>query len=96
VILSWLTNRFLGKYQYLDGILNDYLERCWDIMHSFDEFDIRHISRAENSRANDLAQEASGYWVTRGEFHNSENPVIRGALSSQVANHLSGVVEPPH
>jgi hypothetical protein len=28
---------------------------------SFEEFDVRHISRAKNSRANDLAQEASGY-----------------------------------
>jgi ribonuclease HI len=27
-----------GKYHCLDGMLNDYLERCWDIMHSFDNF----------------------------------------------------------
>jgi hypothetical protein len=41
--------------------LNDYLERCWDIVRSFDEFNIRHIFCFENSRANGLAQEALGY-----------------------------------
>jgi hypothetical protein len=48
----------------------------------FDEFDIQHISRVKNSKANDLKQKASGYRVTRGKFHIYENPVIRGALSS--------------
>jgi ribonuclease HI len=54
-----VVQQILGKYQCLDGILNDYLERCWAIACSFDEFHIRH-----KSRANDLAQEASGYRVT--------------------------------
>ena len=36
------------------------------IVRSFDEFDIQHLPRDENSRANDLVQEASGYRVTRG------------------------------
>jgi hypothetical protein len=89
-----VVQQILGRYQFLDGILNDYLERCWDIMRSFNEFDIRHICRVENSRANDLAQEASCYWVTRGKFHISENPVIRGVLSSQVADRLIGAVRP--
>jgi hypothetical protein len=52
----------------------------------FDEFDIRHISRAENSRANSLAQEASGYRITRGKFHISKNPIIRDMLSSQAVD----------
>jgi hypothetical protein len=38
-----------------DVTLNGYLEKCWDIIHSFDEFNIRHISRVENCRANNLA-----------------------------------------
>jgi hypothetical protein len=50
-------------FHFLDGILNDYLERCWDIIRSFNECDIQHISIVENSRANDLAQGASGYRV---------------------------------
>jgi hypothetical protein len=43
------------------------------IIHSFDEFSIQHISRVENHRANDLAQDASGYRIKRGRFHNTEN-----------------------
>jgi hypothetical protein len=53
------------------------LKRCWDIICSFDEFDIQHISRAKNFRANDLAHEASGYQITRGKFHVSENSIAR-------------------
>jgi ribonuclease HI len=89
-----VVQQILGEYQCLDSILNDYLEKCWDIVCSFDEFDIWHISRADNSRANDLAQGASGYQVARGKFHISENPISRGALSSQVADCLSGAAGP--
>jgi hypothetical protein len=42
----------LEEYQCLDGTLNSYLEKCWGIIHSFDEFSIRHIFRIENHRAN--------------------------------------------
>jgi hypothetical protein len=48
--------------------------------------DIRYIFRAENSRANDLAQEASGYRIMRWKFHVYENPIVR-ALNSQVTDH---------
>jgi ribonuclease HI len=44
-----VVQQILGKYQCLYDMLNDDLERYWDIVHSFDEFDIRHISRVENS-----------------------------------------------
>jgi hypothetical protein len=50
-------------------------------MRSFDKFDIRNISRAENSGANSLAQEATCYRITRGKFHISENMIIRDALT---------------
>jgi hypothetical protein len=42
-----VVQQILEEYQCLDGVLNDYLKRCWDIIQSFDEFDIRYISRAE-------------------------------------------------
>ena len=58
-----VVQKILEEYQCLDGTLNSYLEKCWDIIHSFDEFNIRHISRAENCRANNLAQDASGYRI---------------------------------
>jgi hypothetical protein len=88
--------QILGEYQCLDGTLNDYLERCWDIIHSFDEFDIQYISRIENSRANDLAHEASGYQITQGKFHIPEKPIIRvvSASKSQVLDCLSTVTRP--
>jgi hypothetical protein len=63
----------LKEYQCFDGTLNSYLEKCWGIIHSFDEFSIRHISKVENHRANNLAQDASGYRIKRGRFHNTEN-----------------------
>jgi ribonuclease HI len=50
-----VVQQILEEYQYLDGTLKSYLEKCWDIIRSFDEFHIRHISRAENCRANNLA-----------------------------------------
>jgi ribonuclease HI len=55
-----VVQQVLEKYQCLDGTLNSYLEKCCSIIHSFDEFSIRHISRFENYRANNLAQDASG------------------------------------
>jgi hypothetical protein len=44
--------------------------KCWDIIHSFDEFNIRLISRVENCKANNLAQDASGYQIKQGRFQN--------------------------
>jgi hypothetical protein len=72
-----VVQQVLGEYQCLDGTLNVYLEKCWDIIDSFDEFNIRHISRVENCRANNLAQDALGYWIKQGRFHNTENLITR-------------------
>jgi ribonuclease HI len=63
-----VVQQVLGEYQCFDGTLNGYLEKCWDIIHFFDEFSIRHISRVENHRANDLAQDASGYQIKAREI----------------------------
>jgi hypothetical protein len=41
-----------GKALMFRCYFEDYLERCWNIICSFDEFNIRHIS--EKFRANDL------------------------------------------
>jgi hypothetical protein len=68
-----VAQQVLEEYQCFDGTLNSYIEKCWSIIHSFDEFSIRHISRVENHRANKLAQDASGYRIKRGRFHNTEN-----------------------
>jgi hypothetical protein len=57
-----------GKYKCLDGSLNAYLDKCLDIIARFDEFSIHHICRRENSKANDLAHQASGYNVSNKNF----------------------------
>jgi ribonuclease HI len=68
-----VVQQVLEEYQCFDGTLNNYLEKCWGIVHSFDEFSIRHISRVENHKAYNLAQDASGYRIKLGKFHNIEN-----------------------
>jgi ribonuclease HI len=57
-----------GDGQCLDGVLNSYWDKCLDIIKLFDTFSIQHIPREENSRANQLAQQASGYVVSQGVF----------------------------
>jgi hypothetical protein len=49
-------------------VRNSYWDKCLDIIKLFDTFSIKHIPRGENSRANRLAQQASGYVVSQGVF----------------------------
>jgi hypothetical protein len=81
-----VVQQVLEEYQCFDGTLNSYLEKCWGIIHSFDEFNIRHISRVENHRANNLAQDASGYRIKRGKFHNTKNLITGTGPVPQVAD----------
>src|SRR6185437_11881966 len=55
--------------QCYNGSLNAYLDKCLEIISSFDEFVIRHLPREENGQANALAQQASGYNVRKGKFN---------------------------
>jgi hypothetical protein len=57
-----------GDSQCLDGVLNSYRHGCLDVIKVFDTFSIKHIPQEENSRANWLAQQASGYVVRQGVF----------------------------
>jgi hypothetical protein len=84
-----VVQQMLEEYQCFDGTLNSYLEKCWGIIHSFDEFSIRYISRVENHRANNLAQDASGYRIKRGRFHNTENLITAEGPIPQVADRTS-------
>jgi hypothetical protein len=49
-------------FQCFDGSLNAYLDKCLEIITLFDVF------RDENTAANDLAQQASGFWSNQGKF----------------------------
>jgi hypothetical protein len=57
-----------GDSQFLDGVLNSYRDKFLDIIKLFDTFSTKHIPQEENSRANRLTQQASGYVVTQGVF----------------------------
>jgi hypothetical protein len=65
-----------GECQCLDGTLNEYLERCLDIIRELDSFQISHIPREDNWRANALAQQVSGYEVKGVLFMVKEKPVV--------------------
>jgi ribonuclease HI len=84
-----VVQQVLEEYQRFDGTLNSYLEKCWGIIHSFDEFSIRHISRVENHRANNLAQDASSYQIKRGRFHNTKNLITSTGPILQVSDRPS-------
>ena len=55
--------------QYYNGTLNAYHDKCLDIISCFDEFMIRHIPKEDNEKSNTLAQQASGYNVTKKYFN---------------------------
>ena len=86
-----------GEFQCLDGLLNSYLDRCHlDIIKSLDTFTISHIPRKENSRANSLAQQASGYNISRGKFFILERPMLvaaKGETELQITRNTCRVTD---
>jgi hypothetical protein len=64
-----------GEFQCLEGSLRACLDACLGIISSFAEFQIHHVSRHENQKANMLAQQASGYDVGGRNFHIQEQPI---------------------
>jgi hypothetical protein len=54
--------------QCFDGSLNAYLDKCLEIIALFDDFTMQHVSRDEDTEANDLAQQAPGFRSNRGKF----------------------------
>ena len=56
-------------------------DKCLDIIKQFAEFQIRHILRHENHKANMWAQQASGYDVGGWNFHIKREPIRRIVVS---------------
>jgi predicted NUDIX family phosphoesterase len=52
-----------SELQCFDGLLNSYFDRCLDIISILDTFN--HIPREENSWDSFLAQQASGYLISK-------------------------------
>jgi hypothetical protein len=59
-------------FQCLEGSIDAYIDKCLDNITYFAEFQIRHISRHENSKANMLPQQALGFDVRECNFHIEE------------------------
>ena len=62
-------------YQCLEVSINIYFDKCLDIIKQFAEFQIWHIPRHENHKANMLAQQASGYDIGGRNFHIKLEPM---------------------
>jgi ribonuclease HI/probable phosphoglycerate mutase len=63
--------------QCINGSLNAYLDICLDIISCMDEFVIYHVPREENSKANALAQQASGYMFKKEIFRNENQCLVK-------------------
>jgi hypothetical protein len=67
-----------GLSQCLDMMLNEYCERCLEVLRKFREYNVKHVPRGDNERASKLAQQASRYDIRRGKF-----ATWKGQLSMQ-------------
>jgi hypothetical protein len=56
-----IVQQIAGTFQCLDGSLKAYLDKCLEIIALFDDFTVQHVYRVENTVANDLGQQASGF-----------------------------------
>jgi hypothetical protein len=66
---SLLVEQVAGEFQCLEESLKVCLDACLNIIDSFAEFQIQHIPRHKNQKANMLAQRASGYDIRGCNFH---------------------------
>jgi ribonuclease HI len=56
-----IVQQIASAFQCIYGSLNEYLNKCLEIIALFDDFTVQHVSRDENTVVNDLAQQASGF-----------------------------------
>jgi hypothetical protein len=66
--LLLVVQQFASTFQCIDGPLNAYLDKCLEIIARFDDFTMQHVSRDENTVANDLTQQASSFRLYQGKF----------------------------
>ena len=67
-----MVQQVVGEFQCLEGSLRTCLDACLDIIDYFAKFQIQHIPRHENQKANMLAPQASSYDVSGHNFHIQE------------------------
>jgi ribonuclease HI len=56
-----VVQQVVSMFQCFNGSLNAYLDKCLEIITLFDDFTMQHVSKDENTVANNLAQLASGF-----------------------------------
>jgi hypothetical protein len=56
-----VVQQVIGVFQCFNGSLIAYLDKCLEIIALFDDFTVQHVYRDENTVANDLVQQASGF-----------------------------------
>jgi hypothetical protein len=61
--LLLVVQQVIDVFQCFDGSLNAYFDKCLVIIALSDDFTIQYISRDENTMANDLAQQASCFFI---------------------------------
>jgi hypothetical protein len=71
-----------GSSQCIDRVLNSYRNKCWEVIKTLDKFHITHIPREANRKTNLLAQQASGYNVSRGIFVIKHEPGVQETQDS--------------
>jgi hypothetical protein len=54
--LLLVVQQIAGTFQCLDGSLNAYLDKCFEIIALFNDFTMQHVSKDGNTAVNDLAQ----------------------------------------
>jgi hypothetical protein len=78
--------QIVGVFQCFDESLNAYLDKYLQIIALFDDFTVQHVSKDENTVANDLAQQALGFRSNRGIFSFLENRIFRFSVDVQCDN----------
>jgi ribonuclease HI len=73
-----------GLSQCLDMMLNEYCERCLEVLRKFREYNVKHVPRGDNERASKLAQQASRYDIRRGKFATWQRPALHAIFAGEV------------
>jgi hypothetical protein len=88
-----VVHQMKGEMQCMDGTLNEYRERCLEMMGHLKEVHISHVSRKENAIANMLAQQASGYCVEDGKFEVRVAPRVGNAMVHEIENEVDNDIK---
>jgi hypothetical protein len=59
--LLLVVQQVVDVFQCFNGLLNAYLDKYLEIINLCDDFIVHHVFSDENTEANDMAQQASGF-----------------------------------